>query len=123
VKYRKRPLVVEAERFDGTLECAMRICGPGGTPDLYYGNPEPGDWSLVIFVVTPEGTMKAEAGSWIVTGIQGERYPVKSDIFQATYEPCDPPAVGHPEGVQLGGFAPAGPGDRTLPAGPISEGR
>jgi hypothetical protein len=27
-------------------------------------------------------------GDWIITGIQGERYPCKSDIFDATYEPA-----------------------------------
>jgi hypothetical protein len=26
-------------------------------------------------------------GDWIITGVKGERYPVKPDIFAATYEP------------------------------------
>lgn len=30
-----------------------------------------------------------KAGDWIVTGIQGEQYPVKDDIFRSTYEPVD----------------------------------
>jgi hypothetical protein len=50
-------------------------------------------------------------------------YPIKPDEMAARYDPINPPAVGHPEAVQLGGFAPAGPGDRPLPAGPIGEGR
>ena len=30
--------------------------------------------------------MKASPGDWIVTGVDGERYPVKPDIFDRTYE-------------------------------------
>lgn len=38
------------------------------------------------YIETLEGTMKAFAGDWIVTGVDGERYPVKPDIFKKTYE-------------------------------------
>lgn len=34
---------------------------------------------------TLEGTMHADSGDWIVTGISGEKYPVKPDIFNKTY--------------------------------------
>ena len=37
-------------------------------------------------IETLEGPLLARAGDWIVTGIAGERYPVKPDIFAATYE-------------------------------------
>lgn len=40
----------------------------------------------IIYIKTLEGTMKAEIGDWIVTGIHGEQYPVKPDIFEKTYE-------------------------------------
>lgn len=30
--------------------------------------------------------MKASPGDWIVTGVDGEKYPVKPDIFEKTYE-------------------------------------
>ncbi|MEK4628073.1 hypothetical protein MKZ17_07690 [Solibacillus sp. FSL R7-0682] len=40
----------------------------------------------VLYIETLEGTMKADIGDWIVTGIEGERYPVKPDIFFKTYE-------------------------------------
>ncbi|EZH67938.1 sugar ABC transporter substrate-binding protein [Bacillaceae bacterium JMAK1] len=36
---------------------------------------------------TLEGKMKANVGDWIVTGVNGESYPVKPDIFEKTYEP------------------------------------
>ena len=36
---------------------------------------------------TLEGEMKASPGDWIITGVHGERYPCKPDIFNKTYEP------------------------------------
>ncbi|HDK5715281.1 TPA: hypothetical protein PTC47_002492, partial [Staphylococcus pseudintermedius] len=38
------------------------------------------------FIDTLEGRMKAEKGDWIITGVNGEQYPVKPDIFEKTYE-------------------------------------
>lgn len=58
MKYRKKPIVIEAE-------------GP---------ITEPQD------IVTLEGTMRADIGDFIITGVQGERYPCKPDIFLATYD-------------------------------------
>ncbi|CBI12915.1 hypothetical protein Si065_00712 [Streptococcus infantarius subsp. infantarius] len=40
----------------------------------------------VQYIDTLEGRMKASVGDWIITGVDGERYPVKPDIFQKTYE-------------------------------------
>jgi hypothetical protein len=42
-----------------------------------------------VNIETLEGIMTASAGDWIVKGIHGEKYPVKPDIFQKTYEPLD----------------------------------
>jgi len=36
-----------------------------------------------------EGDMRAALGDWIVTGVRGERYPVKDGIFRATYAAVD----------------------------------
>lgn len=58
MKYRKKPVVIEAV---GPIEIAEDI-------------------------VTLEGTMRADIGDYIITGVQGERYPCKPDIFHATYE-------------------------------------
>ncbi|HEL2125417.1 TPA: hypothetical protein TY895_001609 [Streptococcus suis] len=38
--------------------------------------------SEVQYIETLEGTMK----DWVITGVDGERYPVKPDIFAKTYE-------------------------------------
>jgi hypothetical protein len=39
-----------------------------------------------VEIRTKEGTMIADPGDWIICGIQGEFYPCKPDIFDATYE-------------------------------------
>ncbi|EKC47587.1 hypothetical protein LEA_19310 [human gut metagenome] len=38
---------------------------------------------------TLEGDMKASTGDYIITGINGEQYPCKPDIFEKIYEPVD----------------------------------
>jgi hypothetical protein len=40
-----------------------------------------------VEIQTLEGVMVANPGDWIITGVKGERYPCKPDIFEATYEP------------------------------------
>lgn len=40
----------------------------------------------IIFIETLEGKMKANVGDWIITGVNGEQYPVKPDIFERTYK-------------------------------------
>lgn len=39
-----------------------------------------------LYIDTLEGVMKASPGDWIITGIDGEKYPIKPDIFNKTYE-------------------------------------
>lgn len=38
---------------------------------------------------TLEGIMCAAPGDWIITGVHGEQYPCKPDIFELTYEPVE----------------------------------
>lgn len=41
------------------------------------------------FFETLEGTMRADPGDFIIEGVNGEQYPCKPDIFDATYERVD----------------------------------
>jgi len=59
-KFRKKPVVIEAE------QCTEQQN-----------------------IHTLEGIMVAQPGDWIITGVKGERYPCKPDIFAATYELVD----------------------------------
>ncbi|MFH9426021.1 hypothetical protein [Streptomyces sp. NPDC017529] len=85
-KYRKRPVVIEARRIDmqdhDAATALIAWCG-----GLAHSSTEHG--MLVIAVPTLEGTMYAADGDWIVKGIKGEFYPVKPDIFEATYEQAE----------------------------------
>jgi len=40
-------------------------------------------------VETLEGTLIAEPGMWLITGVKGEQYPCADDVFRATYEAID----------------------------------
>ena len=39
-----------------------------------------------VYIETLEGVMHASPGDWIITGVNGEKYPCKPDIFKKTYE-------------------------------------
>ncbi len=78
-KYRKRPVVVEAHQL--TLENQLKLydwIGIKNRKTLWE------DGEIDIF--TLEGTMRANVGDWIIRGVQGEFYPCKPEIFEATYE-------------------------------------
>ena len=45
------------------------------------------DTEMVIH--TLEGDMKANKGDFIITGINGEQYPCRADIFSKTYVTAD----------------------------------
>lgn len=42
-----------------------------------------------MYIQTLEGVMHAAPGDWIITGIRGEQYPCKPDVFERTYERAD----------------------------------
>lgn len=56
-KYRKKPVIIEAYRTDKE-----------------------------VVIHTLEGDLTAQPGDYIITGIAGEQYPCRADIFEATYE-------------------------------------
>ena len=84
--YRKKPVVIEAMRFDpaplGNGIDVARWCK--GT----FVFPR-GDIAEAVFIETLEGEMRADPGDWIIKGIKGEFYPCKPDVFEATYEPVN----------------------------------
>ena len=77
MRYRKKPVIVEARRYDGA------------------NGPELLAWAVgslrggVLHIGTLEGDMVASPGDYIICGVQGEFYPCKPDIFEATYEAVD----------------------------------
>lgn len=57
MKYRKKPIIVDAYQTDAEMD-----------------------------IETLEGVMHADVGDYIITGVHGEQYPCKPDIFKETYE-------------------------------------
>ena len=80
MKYRKKPVVVEAVQFNGTDESAEWLL-----PQLISG--EIGRSCNKLYIKTLEGVMEANVGDYIIKGVNGEFYPCKPDIFEKTYEP------------------------------------
>lgn len=86
-KFKKKPIVIEAEQWwpgkhiEGVVrkEAQAVPSRAGGTAFVM----PPRD-----VVETLEGEMTVSPGDWIITGVKGERYPCKPDIFDATYEPA-----------------------------------
>ena len=56
-KFRKKPVVIEAYQTQEEMD-----------------------------IPTLEGVMHADVGDWIITGVKGEQYPCKPDVFEQTYE-------------------------------------
>ena len=86
MKYRKKPVAIEAMRVPmGGLDEENAMAW--GNLWMWLG---PGDWEVAddlgIDIKTLEGTMHALPGDWIIRGVKGELYPCKPDIFAETYE-------------------------------------
>lgn len=93
MKYRKKQVVIEAEQLTSELllECLIKNApGPFGLSVSGNFHSERRElYRAWISIKTLEGTMRAEAGDWIIKGVKGELYPCKPDIFEATYEPAE----------------------------------
>jgi hypothetical protein len=77
-KYRKKPVVIEAIKWDGNNYLQMDDF-IGSNNNLYTKNKK-------LNIITLEGTMTANIGDYIIKGVEGEFYPCKPDIFHKTYE-------------------------------------
>lgn len=89
MKFRKKPVVIDAMQFvtnnepgDVNMNAIVAWINHGKTEDdgLAWHN------GTDIHIPTLEGIMTANVKDWIICGVKGEFYPVKPDIFEATYE-------------------------------------
>lgn len=86
MKYRKKPIVIEAEQWFSDKEIdGVQKNREDGSFLTYFD--ELGVLNQAAFIETLEGKMLVKQGDWIITGIEGEKYPCKPDIFEKTYEP------------------------------------
>jgi len=79
-KFRKKPIVVEAVQIT-----ERTFSDPHPNPEHIMGliyDPIKKE----VRIPTLEGIMTGTLGDWIITGVKGEKYPCKPDIFWQTYE-------------------------------------
>ena len=79
MKFRKKPVIVEATQWNKHGD------HPAVMPHV-MGQDGPGRHG---WIVTLEGGHVVSPGDWIITGVKGEHYPCKPDIFEQTYEKVD----------------------------------
>lgn len=85
--YRKKPVVIEARRWEpASLLQAGAVVGWLKSHGADFRHPSGQGGTTTLAIRTLEGEMTANPGDWIIRGVQGEFYPCKSDIFEATYE-------------------------------------
>ncbi len=80
MEYIKKPIPIHAEQWFpwAPIDCVQSAI------------VKEGDHSVVLyFIMTLEGDMRVRSGDWIITGILGEKYPCKDEIFRMTYEPAN----------------------------------
>jgi hypothetical protein len=93
MRYRKKPVVIEAITFEelvehGKAHSANVVRGMPWSFE-YGGHPITHENDDCYLVPTLEGTMRFNRGEMLITGVNGEVYPCKPDIFAKTYEPAD----------------------------------
>ena len=79
-KYRKKPVVIEAIEFTGTVDNIGQLLDfvmSGFAYDPRFNT---------LTIPTLEGDHTANIGDYIIKGVNGEFYPCKPDIFKKTYE-------------------------------------
>lgn len=89
-QYRKKPVVIEAITFDELVDYGKRNGGNmvDGMPwsFRYKGQEITHENDTVYLIPTMEGIMRMTPADMLITGVQGEVYPCKKDIFEQTYE-------------------------------------
>lgn len=89
MKYRKRPVVVEAYQWDGSYDEIVKpmmvenvyceVCGEHASRHGWIKTLEGGHR------VCPPAFPR-HAGDWVIEGVAGEHYPIKPAVFAETYE-------------------------------------
>lgn len=108
--FRKKPVVIDATQWfkngdhpddacDYVDDTPLPFLTEGHVVRYYRRPDDPGERPCEHcrdrmhahgWIDTKEGGHIVCPGDWIITGVQGERYPCKPDIFAQTYEPVGP---------------------------------
>lgn len=94
-RYRKKPVIIEVFQMTKERRCSNSEW-PNWLHEAWRKHPEDvgafyfdvgGNGRETTSIHTLEGDHLVEYDDWIIQGIQGELYPCRPDIFDATYEP------------------------------------
>lgn len=86
MKYRKKPIVIDAFKWTGGYDqpedpiWIVEAIKEGTVKVINYPDGK------VMEIHTLEGVMRTEPGDYVIRGVKGEIYPCKPDIFEETYE-------------------------------------
>lgn len=87
MKYRKKPVIIEAMRFDSP-EAAERIREwSGGLVHPHEGDPTPERPSLLVIGTFAVLRRPVSLGDWVIREGEGRYHPCPPELFEATYEP------------------------------------
>ena len=109
MKFRKKPVVIEAQQWwppgDDRHDPSMLTHRKGNAVnppdyrqdgDLFCAIDEKYGQGPSVFMIRTGGSnsdVQVHPGDWIITGVQGEKYPCKPDIFEKTYEAVELPTL------------------------------
>ena len=103
-KFRKKPVVIEAITFDELIEHGKQNTeNKEGMPWSfdYKGQSITHENDECYLIPTLEGTMEMTPNDMLITGVKGEIYPCKKDIFEATYEKVEETSFNTQENVPV----------------------
>lgn len=91
MKFRKKPVVIEAITFAELVAHGIAVNGNIAVDGMpwsfkYAGHPITHENNDTYIIPTLEGSMHFKRGDMLITGVNGEIYPCKADIFAKTYE-------------------------------------
>lgn len=87
MKFRKKPVVIEAIQWDGesaTYQAIQAMESVDSDEQVAFCLDD-----ATLEISTLEGVMTAQLNDWIIKGVKGELYPCKPDIFATTYDPVE----------------------------------
>lgn len=89
MKYKKKPVIIEAFQYDGDLKGAdNKYYVPSWAEAafesgiMHYASKKFDSPECELFIDTLEGTHHVSVGDYIIQGVNGELYPCKPDIFE-----------------------------------------
>lgn len=92
MKYRKKPVVIEAIQLKrDNIVAVLRFMGQEVKREYWQDFDRFTDYEKYVIdkgleINTLEGELRAPIGWWIIKGVKGEFYPCDPEIFEETYE-------------------------------------